>query len=202
MTDVAELPSWPAAERNKQPILDVLLRVLPASGLVLEVASATGQHAEHFARSLPNLTWQVSDFDSEHLATLAERVRRAALPNLLPPVQLDVTQDPWPIARADAIYNANMIHISPWEVTLGLFQGAARLLQPGAPLITYGPYAVDGKHISDSNRTFDESLKARNATWGVRDVSEVRAVAAQNGFTLEERVLMPANNFTLIWRKV
>jgi hypothetical protein len=201
MSDAAELPVWPAAERNKQPILDVLRRVLPASGIVLELAAATGQHVEHFARALPNLIWQPSDFDAEHLATLRERVRRARLANLLPPLRIDVTEADWPITQVTAIYNANMIHISPWSVTLGLFSGAGRLLSPGAVLVTYGPYSVDGQHISDSNRTFDESLKSRNASWGVRDIGEVSAVAGEYGFSLEQRVQMPANNFTLIWRK-
>lgn len=202
MTDAVDLPTWPAAERNKQPILDVLLRVLPASGVVLEVASATGQHIEHFARAMPNLTWQPSDYDAEHVATLQERVRRSGLENLLPPLRLDVTEATWPIEEVAAIYNANMIHISPWEVTVGLFTGAARLLRSGAVLVSYGPYSIDGQHVSDSNRTFDESLKSRNPSWGVRDVGEVSAVATSHGFTLEERVLMPANNFTLIWRKL
>jgi len=198
----SDLPCWPAAERNKQPILEVLQRVLPERGLVLEVASATGQHIEHMARTLKKLTWQPSDYDAEHLATLQERVRRADLNNLLPPVALDVTLETWPITEASAIYNANMIHISPWQVTLGLFTGAARLLQPGAVLVTYGPYSVAGQHISESNASFDESLKVRDASWGVRDVNEVSAVASERGFALEERVLMPANNFSLIWRRV
>jgi hypothetical protein len=201
MADI-DLPIWPAAERNKQPILDVLLRVLPATGVVLELASATGQHVEHFARALPNLIWQPSDHDPEHIATLQERVRRANLGNLLQPLRIDVTETTWPIEEVAAIYNANMIHISPWQVTLGLFAGASRLMSRGAVLVTYGPYSVDGEHISDSNRSFDESLKSRNPAWGVRDVTEVSAVAAEHGFALEERVLMPANNFTLIWRKV
>jgi hypothetical protein len=201
MADI-DLPIWPAAERNKQPILDVLLRVLPATGVVLELASATGQHVEHFARALPNLIWQPSDHDPEHIATLQERVRRANLGNLLQPLRIDVTETTWPMSDVTAIYNANMIHISPWQVTLGLFAGASRLMSHGAVLVTYGPYSVDGQHISDSNRTFDESLKSRNPAWGVRDVTEVSAVARDHGFTLEERVLMPANNFTLIWRKI
>jgi SAM-dependent methyltransferase len=198
---MTDLPEWPAAERNKEPILHVLQRVLPAQGLVLELASATGQHAEHFARALPRLTWQVSDYDPEHCATLAERVRRAGLSNLLPPVVIDATSEQWPVTQAAAVYCANMIHISPWEVTLGLFAGAGRVLQPGGLLVTYGPYSVDGQHISESNARFDESLKEKNPEWGVRDVIQVAEVAQQHGFVLEERVQMPANNFTLIWRR-
>jgi hypothetical protein len=175
--------------------------VLPGRGVVLELASATGQHIEHFARALPNLIWQPSDYDAEHVATLQERVRRANLANLVPPLKIDVTETDWPITRAHAVFNANMIHIAPWAVTVGLFAGAARLLQAGAPLVSYGPYSIDGQHISDSNRDFDESLKSRNPEWGVRDTAELSKVANEHGFTLEERVQMPANNFTLIWRK-
>lgn len=195
-----QLPAWPAAERNKQPILDVLQRVLPHSGLVLELASATGQHAEHFARALPTLTFQTSDHDPEHLTTLARRAEMVGLPNLPPPLRIDVTEASWPIERADAIYNANMIHIAPWAVTLGLFAGAARVLPKGATLITYGPYSFDGQHTSESNARFDESLKERNPEWGVRDVSRLKEVARGSGFQLTEQVAMPANNFTLLWR--
>jgi hypothetical protein len=197
-----ELPIWPAAERNKGPILEVLQRVLPKHGMVLEIASATGQHVEHFARAMSNLTWQPSDYDEEHLTTLRERVQRAALTNLLSPIFLDATSATWPLTEADALYNANMIHISPWAVTVGLFAGSGRLLKTGAPLVTYGPYSVDGQHVSESNATFDASLKARDPSWGVRDVTEVAKVAGENGFRLEERVSMPANNFSLIWRRI
>lgn len=198
MTDLVQ---WAAPERNKGPILDVLRRVLPERGTVLEIASATGQHIAHFAAELPHLTWQPSDMTDEHLESLVARREHVGLPNLLAPIRLDVTHRPWPIASADAIYNANMIHISPWSATLGLFRGASEILSPGAPLITYGPYAFDGQHVSDSNIAFDESLRSRNPEWGVRDVSEVERVAQEWGFSLEERVPMPANNFTLVWRK-
>jgi hypothetical protein len=197
---VSDLVDWAAPERNKQPILEVLTRVLPASGTVLEVASATGQHIAYFAAALPHLTWQPSDFDEEHLRNLAARRAHVGLPNLLPALKLDVTAD-FPVESADAVYNANMIHISPWDTTLGLFRGSARMLPPGAPLVTYGPYSVGGKHVSESNAEFDASLRARNASWGVRDVTDVRAVAEEHGFALEEQVAMPANNFTLIWRR-
>ncbi len=198
---MTELPTWPAAERNKQPIAEVLTQLLPTAGLVLEIASATGQHAEHFAREFPHLRWQPTDYDPEHVTTLQQRVQRAALDNLLQPLPLDVTHDDWPVQRADAIYNANMIHISPWEVSVGLFVGAAKLLAAGAPLITYGPYAFDGEHTSESNARFDESLKQRDPRWGVRDVTELQRVAEEQGFELEQQFAMPANNFTLLWRK-
>ena len=198
MSDVVD---WPAPERNKGPILDVLRRVLPERGTVLEVASATGQHVAHFAAALPLLTWQPSDVTDEHLKNLVARHDHAALSNLLPPIRLDVTELPWPVGTFDAIYNANMIHISPWQTTLGLFQGAGHALPSGAALVTYGPYAIEGKHVSDSNAAFDESLRSRNPEWGVRDIVDVARVASEQGFELEEQVAMPANNLTLIWRK-
>jgi hypothetical protein len=198
---VSELVDWAAPERNKQPILDVLARILPARGMVLEVASATGQHIAHFARALPHLTWQPTDCTEEHLQHLAARRAHVELPNLLPALFLDVTSDEWPVSHVAAVYNANMIHISPWETTLGLFRGAARVLSVGAPLVTYGPYSVAGRHISESNAEFHASLRARDPLWGVRDVTEVAGVAEANGFALEEQVAMPANNLTLIWRR-
>jgi hypothetical protein len=199
MTDLVD---WAAPERNKVPILDVLRRVLPPRGTVLEVASATGQHIAHFAAELPDLLWLPSDFTEEHLRNLVARRNHVGLENLLAPIHLDVTELPWPVSTVDAVYNANMVHISPWQVTLGLFQGAARVLSSNAPLITYGPYAFDGKHVSDSNAAFDESLRARNPEWGVRDVRDLERVARESGFALEESVAMPANNFTLVWRRI
>jgi len=195
------LVDWPAAERNKQPILEVLARVLPKRGLVLEIASATGQHVAHFARALPELTWQPSDFSEEHLQNLRARRTVAGLPNLLPPVCLDVTHARWPVEHADAIFNANMIHISPWATTLGLFAGAERVLSPGAPLVTYGPYKVKGEHVSESNVAFDASMRERDPSFGVRDVDDLITVAEARGFALEEQIAMPANNFTLIFRR-
>ncbi|MEN9580145.1 MAG: hypothetical protein RJA70_3154, partial [Pseudomonadota bacterium] len=131
---------------------------------------------------------------------LRARVQRAGLSNLRAPIELDASSSEWPVGQADAIYNANMIHISPWEVTLGLFAGAAQLLQSGAPLVTYGPYAVDGRHTSESNAEFDRSLKTRDPRWGVRDTAELKTVASQHGFDLEGIIPMPANNLTLLWR--
>lgn len=198
---MSDLVDWPAPERNKDPILEVLRRVLPERGTVLEIASATGQHIAHFAAALPDLAWQPSDVTDEHLRNLVARRDHAALQNLLPPIRLDVTELPWPVGPVSAIYNANMIHISPWQTTLGLFQGAGQVLPSGAPLVTYGPYSVDGQHVSDSNREFDQSLRSRNRDWGVRDIVDVTRVASEHGFLLEEQVAMPANNFTLVWRK-
>jgi len=195
------LVDWPAAERNKQPILDILERVLPKQGLVLEIASATGQHVAHFAKALPDLTWQPSDYSEEHLQNLRARRLYVGLPNILSPILLDVTRIPWPVERADAIFNANMIHISPWATTLGLFTGAEQVLPPGAPLVTYGPYKVHGEHVSESNVEFDASMRERDPSFGVRDVDDITTVAEARGFALEEQIVMPANNFTLIFRR-
>ncbi len=187
----------PAAERNRDPILSVLGRVLPTQGRVLEIASGTGQHVVHFARKLPHLSWQPTDLDAEALASIRAYVADAKLPNLLPPLPLDV-RDPWP--DADAVVCINMIHISPLSATEALFRGAGKL-PPGAPLVTYGPYTIDGEHTAPSNAAFDASLRARNPEWGVRDLSDLQDLAQRNGLALEERVAMPANNFTLVWRR-
>ncbi|HET8699498.1 MAG TPA: DUF938 domain-containing protein, partial [Gammaproteobacteria bacterium] len=149
----------PAAERNKEPILDVLARVLPPSGTVLEVASGTGQHAVHFARALPALIWQPTEPDAGLRAGLTERVAAAALPNLRPPAPFDVLEPAVPVVEAAAIVCINMIHIAPWAATEGLFRHAARLLPAGAPLILYGPYKLDGEHTAASNEAFDASLR-------------------------------------------
>lgn len=192
----------PAAERNRQPILEVLKRALPMTGLVLEVASGTGQHAEFFAEQIPDLRWQPSDASPEALSSIEAWVRQSGRENLLPPIELDVRSGPWPIDAADAVLCINMIHISPWESSEALFREAGCLLGVGSPLITYGPYRVHGAHTAPSNAAFDESLRSRNPRWGVRDIDELTELAAQTGFTLRERVAMPANNMTLIWSRV
>lgn len=191
----------PAAERNRQPILDVLRRVLPHRGLVLEVASGTGQHAMFFSERLTDLDWQPSDASTEALRSIEAWVDDAARPNLRAPVELDVRWPTWPVDHADAVICINMIHISPWEASEALFHGAARLLPQGCPLITYGPYRLHGAHIATSNAAFDESLRSRNPAWGVRDVDELTRLARQTGFSLAARFDMPANNMTLHWRR-
>jgi SAM-dependent methyltransferase len=195
------LPESPAAERNKAAILEVLARVLPRDGLVLEVASGTGQHVVHFAGALPLLAWQPSDPDAQMLPVLAARGHAARLANLREPVALDVRQDPWPVARADALVCINMIHIAPWSATAALWRGAGAILPAGAPVVLYGPYRMGGAHTAPSNQAFDLSLKARNPQWGVRDLEQVAAVAEAQGFTLLERIAMPANNFSLVFRR-
>jgi hypothetical protein len=196
------LPLAPATERNKEPILDVLRCVLPQPALVLEVASGLGQHGAHFARFLPHLVWQPSETDAESLGVLRARVAQTALPNLLTPLTLDVQSERWPIERADAVFNANMIHISPWAATRGLFVGSARLLAPGALLITYGPYLVPGQATAQSNLDFDAWLRAKNPDYGLRDLGEVSALASEAGFELKESIAMPANNLSVVWRRV
>lgn len=191
----------PATLRNRDAIAAVLADWLPASGMVLEIASGSGEHAIHFAAAFPALTWQPSDPDSAALTSIAAWSRDAVAANILPPLQLDAAAPDWPIARADAILCINMVHISPWEATLGLFAGAAWLLPPGAPLILYGPYVEADVPTAESNRTFDASLRARNPAWGLRDTAAVAAAAEQAGLGLAARRAMPANNLMLLFRR-
>jgi SAM-dependent methyltransferase len=191
----------PSPERNKQAILEVLARVLPKRGLVLEIGSGTGQHVAHFAAALPALRFQPSEIERGRHASIAAWVAASQLSNVSPPLAIDVTRLPWPVAAADAVVCINVIHISPWEATLGLMAGAGSILPPDGLLVTYGPYLRDGAHTSQSNEAFDASLRARDPRWGVRDIAQVAAVAGRHGLTLEEITPMPANNFTLVWRK-
>jgi len=191
----------PAAERNKQPIAEVLAHVLPPKGLVLEIASGTGQHAEHFARTMPPLTWQPSDADVAMLAALAQRVRRAALPNLEPPIELDVHGALPALPPVAAVVCINMIHIAPWSACEALLTHARALLEPGAPLVLYGPFMRDGVHTAPSNAAFDASLRARNPAWGVRDLTDVDGLARLRGFDLQVTISMPANNLAVVWRR-
>jgi SAM-dependent methyltransferase len=198
MTDSQTSPS---VARNRDPILAVLRRVLPAQGIVLEIAGGTGEHAVHFAAALPGLAWQPTDGDAEALRGIAARGAAANLPNLKPPLELDTTSPVWPVARADAVVAINMIHISPWASAEGLMAGAARVLSPGGVLYLYGPYRENGGHTAPSNAAFDASLRARDPRWGVRDIGEVCDLAAQHGLELAERVAMPANNLSVIFRR-
>jgi cyclopropane fatty-acyl-phospholipid synthase-like methyltransferase len=191
----------PAVARNRDPILAVLRDVLPAAGIVLEIASGTGEHAVHFAAALPHLTWQPTDPDAQARGSIAAHAAQAGLANLLAPLALDAAAPAWPVTQADAIVSINMIHISPWRATQGLMAGAARLLSAGAPLYLYGPYRQHGRHTAPSNAAFDESLRARNPEWGVRDLDEVAALAAAQGFALRRTVAMPANNLSVVFRR-
>jgi SAM-dependent methyltransferase len=191
----------PAVARNRDPILAVLRRILPDRGTVLEIASGTGEHAAYFAAQLPALIWQPSDVDPEALASIEAHRAAANAPNLRAPVMLDVTAPAWPVPHADAVVSMNMIHISPWTAAQGLMSGAGRLLAAGAPLYLYGPFKENGEHTAPSNAAFDASLKARDPQWGVRDLGDVRALAASHGFDFVERVAMPANNLSLVFRR-
>ncbi|HTE50946.1 MAG TPA: DUF938 domain-containing protein [Kofleriaceae bacterium] len=191
----------PAAERNAEPIRAVLERVLPARGLVLEVASGTGQHAAGMARALPGLVWQPTDVDPDALASIAAWVEEAGLANLRAPLRLDVEDPPaaWPVAAADAILCINLLHVAPWSAALGLMRGAAHLLGPGGRLVTYGPYRFDGRFTAPTNESFDASLRASDPAWGVRDVRDLEAAAGAVGLRLVETVPMPANNHSLVF---
>ena len=194
--------SSPSAERNKGPILEVLARVLPKRGTALEIASGTGQHVVHFARTLPDLTWQPSDPDAELRVSIARRVAEEELANVNPALDLDVTRRPWPLQAADAVVCINMIHVSPWSATPALFAGAKTVLSAGHVLFLYGPYRRFGGHTAPSNARFDLDLRAQNPAWGLRDMEAVCEVAASAGFALPEIVDMPANNFSLIFRRM
>lgn len=176
----------PAASRNRDPILAVLARVLPGEGSVLEVASGTGEHAVHFARALPRLTWQPSDPDPAMRASIAAHARAAGLPNLLAPLPLDAREPGWPLSRADAVVSINMIHIAPWSAALGLLAGAGSLLPEGGCLVLYGPFRVEGVEIAPSNAAFDASLRARDLEWGLRELGAVAAEAARHQLALSE----------------
>ena len=191
----------PATARNREPILEVLREVLPATGLVLEIASGTGEHAMHFARALPGLTWQPTDPSPDARQSIAAWIAAEGLANVLPPLDLDVTAQAWPIDRAEAVTCINMIHISPWEATEGLMRGAGRILGSGAPLYLYGPYQRGDHRLEPSNAAFDEDLKRRDPRWGLRELDEVTACAAGHGFEPMKVVEMPANNLSVVFRK-
>ena len=191
----------PAADRNKEPILAVLKRMLPSRGTALEIASGTGQHVVHFAAGLPGWTWQPSDPDPDGIASIAAWATHAGLANVRPPTRLDVTAAQWPVAQADAIYCANMLHISAWATCAGLMRGAARHLAPRGLLVVYGPFLIAGEPVAPSNLAFDADLRARNPAWGLRKLDDVVDVARGAGLVLRERVAMPANNQTLVFAR-
>lgn len=192
----------PATLRNRDPIAQVLAQELPASGTVLEVAAGTGEHAVFFAEAFPALAWQPTDPSPEALASIAAYRDDYPGQNLAAPLLLDASApESWPVTQADAIVCINMVHISPWEATLGLFAGAARVLAAGrGPLVLYGPYIEQGVETAPSNLEFDASLKARNPLWGLRDAAALDALAGQHGMTRSARHAMPANNIILVYR--
>jgi hypothetical protein len=191
----------PAAERNGPPILAALQRLLPPTGLLLEIASGTGQHAAFCSAGLPGWHWQPSDVEAESLPSISAWCE--GLANVHPPIALNVLDETWAAAPAqvDAIYCANMIHIAPWACTGALMQGAARHLAPEGLLITYGPYLVDGEPTAPSNLAFDADLRARNPAWGVRRLADVAEQAAKAGLCLRASLAMPANNMLLTWAR-
>ena len=190
-----------ATERNREPIAAVLRDVLPEIGLVLEIASGTGEHAVHFARSFPHLLWQPSDPEPASLRSIEAWRAEAGLFNLLPAVALDARAAEWPVEAVDAILCINMVHISPWAATEGLMRGAGRLLANGAPLYLYGAYRRAGVPTAPSNEAFDASLRASDPEWGVRALEDVAAEAGKHGLALERVTAMPANNLSVLFRK-
>jgi hypothetical protein len=191
----------PAAERNRTAIAEILQRVLPPAGLVLEIASGSGQHASFFARTFPALTWQPTDLDDDARASIAAYRAEDGLPNLQAPLRLDASKDDWPVTRADAVVCINMIHIAPWAACLGLLRGAVRVLPPAGPLVLYGPFAIDGDFIADSNVAFDQRLRGENPQWGVRELREVERAATDVGLRLDRCVARPANNQVVVFRR-
>lgn len=193
----------PSVERNRAPILTVLQRELRAGARVLELASGSGEHAVHVARALPGVTWQPSDTDANARASTEAWRSSEALPNVLPAIDIDLSATHWQTPREnyDALIAINVIHISPWDATLGLMSGAGRLLVPGGKLITYGAYKRGGKQTAPSNESFDQWLKARDPRFGVRDLEAVETAANEQGLTLRDILEMPANNFMLIFER-
>ncbi len=202
---VNPLPHSTAAERNKQPILDVLRTVLPAQGTALEIASGTGQHVTWFAAALPRWTWQPTDAEASLFTAISERIAQEGLANVRSPMLLDVTAPRWPSRDAefeqhfDALFCANMLHIAPWPCCAGLMQGAARYLAPQGVLVTYGPYLEDEVLTSPGNLAFDADLKGRDPAWGLRRREDVEVEAARAGLALRQRHAMPANNLLLVF---
>jgi SAM-dependent methyltransferase len=191
----------PSAERNKQPIAEVLMRVLPAQGDVLEVSSGTGQHVVHFARAMPHIRWQPTEKDADCLKSIARWLAEASPSNVNPAIHLDVYDETWPVAGMAAVVCINMIHIAAPSATEALLRGAASVLRPGGVLFLYGPYRREGRHTSPGNEAFDKSLKAQNPQWGVRDLETVAKLAASKGFELQETHDMPANNLSVVFRR-
>jgi cyclopropane fatty-acyl-phospholipid synthase-like methyltransferase len=194
----------PSVARNAGPILAVLKQVLPAQGVVLEIGCGTGEHAVHFAEAMPYLTWLPSDPDSEARASTLSWIKFTGLSNVLPPLDLDVCAKAWRVEQTqpfDAVVSLNMVHIAPWAASLGLFAGAGRLLGADGLLVLYGPFMRNGAHTAPSNAAFDESLKARNPSWGLRDIADLERVAESSGLSLRETIEMPANNMSLVFCK-
>lgn len=193
----------PATARNREPIYRVLKDHFPTGpGLVLEISAGSGEHGVFMAPKVPHLQWQPTDIDESALASIQAWRNAEAIENLLEPQPLDVLDDIWPVQEADVIININMIHIAPYECVEGLMKGAGRILKPGGLLYMYGPYKIDGEHTAPSNEAFDQSLRGRNPAWGVRDLGDVIAEAKKAGIEYIECIPMPANNFSVLYRKL
>jgi hypothetical protein len=193
----------PAAERNKGPILEVLRTLLPPTGTVLEIASGTGQHVVHFARALPGLHWMPSDAAAQARRSIAAWLASERLPNVAPPIELDVLERPWAVTGPiDAIVCINLIHISPWPVTTALFAEAREKLCESGLVYLYGPYKQQGRHTAPSNEAFDRSLRAQDPEWGVRNLEDVVETARSTGFEHLTTVEMPANNLSVAFRRI
>ena len=198
---------FPATERNREPIGDLLSQLLPTSGAVLELASGSGEHAVCFQKLFPNLLWQASDPDPEHRASIDAWIHHQGLSHVMPAaLNLDVEMRPWPLPQTirgslNAVVCINLLHISPASCTDAVLEESAVLLPSGAPLIIYGPFMRNGAHTSASNAAFDRSLRERNNQWGLREVSLVTSLAANAGFKIDDVVPMPANNLTLVLRR-
>ena len=194
------LPFSEACERNKGPILGILESAFREVGQVLEIGSGTGQHAVHFSRHLPHLSWQPTD-RAGYLAGLAARIALEGPANLRAPVALDVTEEPWPVVEADAFFSANTLHIMSWEEVKALFAGVGRRIVRRGVLAVYGPFRYGGRYTSDSNAWFDRDLRERDPASGIRDFESVDALAIAQGLGLEADHAMPANNQLLVWRR-
>jgi len=192
----------PATVRNRDFILDVLRDVLPTTGVILEIASGSGEHVIHFARNLPSLVFQPSDPEPDALLSVAAWMKAAEVTNVRAPIVVDASRSPWPIASADGIICINMVHISPWDASVGLIRGAAAILPPGSPLYLYGPYKRKGFATAPSNEAFDRNLRDRNPIWGLRDLEAIAAIALSAGFSIPDITEMPANNLSIVFRRM
>ena len=191
-----------ATVRNRDFILDVLRDVLPTTGVILEIASGSGEHIVHFARNLPSLVFQPSDHEPDALLSVAAWMKAAEVTNVRAPIVLDASRSLWPIASADGIICINMVHISPWDASVGLIRGAAAILPPGSPLYLYGPYKRKGFATAPSNEAFDRNLRDRNPIWGLRDLEAIAAIAQSAGFSIPDITEMPANNLSIVFRRM
>ena len=192
----------PATVRNRDFILDILRDVLPMTGVILEIASGSGEHIVHFARNLPSLVFQPSDPERDALLSVAAWVKATRVTNVRAPIALDASHSVWPIASADGIICINMVHISPWETTQGLIKGAAAILPAASPFYLYGPYKREGFATAASNQAFDRSLRDCNQNWGLRDLEAVAAIAQSAGFSAPDITEMPANNLSVVFRRL